>query len=157
MKNFVKIRHSRRDSSGFSMVELMVAMSFIGIGLLSLAQLFVMSAKSTGVARKDSQAVNLASEIVERMRSEPFQDMVDIFDNIDTKYPATVPVESREWAAHVQDQLGPGGRGRVRIVDQTEDPSLTSGLVRIEVITSWVDRGDTLNMTTSTYVSRMGV
>jgi prepilin-type N-terminal cleavage/methylation domain-containing protein len=152
-----KTDRSAARSAGFSLVELMVAMAFVGIGLLSLGQIFIMSAKSTGLGRKDSQAANLAAEIIERMRSETFDDMCDLFDNVDTKVPLSLPLESRDWAEHVQQQLGPGARGRVDIVDETEDATLVDGLVRVDVITTWVDRGDTINLRTSVLVSKMGV
>jgi Tfp pilus assembly protein PilV len=148
------VRRTTGNESGFSLVELMVAMGFIGAGLLSLAQLFVLSIKHTDVARKDTAAMNLSSEIVERMRSVEYDDMVTIFDNIDTKNPTTVPVESRDWADHLVDQLGNGARGRVDIVNNADG---RQDLARIDVVITWVDRGDTLNTSTSVYVSKMGV
>lgn len=149
------MRTTRRvtDESGFSLVELMVAMGFIAAGILSLGQLFVMSVKHADVGRKDTVAMNLASEIIERMRSEKYDTMVGTFDNIDTKVSASIPAKSRDWASHVTTLLGNGSRGRVDITNNAEG---RNGLARVDVIMSWVDRGDTLNLTTTVFVSKMG-
>lgn len=144
----------RARNEGFSLVELLVAIGFIGLGLLSLGQLFVMSVKSADVGRKDTAAMNLACEIVERMRSVPYEDMVAAFDGLDTSQPASIPAESRDWADHLSAALGPGCRGVVSVADGVEN---RNGLARIDVTVSWVDRADTLRLTSTVYVSKMGV
>jgi len=135
----------------------MVAMAFIGIGLMALAQIFIMSAKHTSVGRKDSAAANLASEVLDRMRCLQYDDMVTAFRDVDTSVPTTVPVESRDWSNHVVEQLGPGARGRVRIFTDVEDATLVRGLARVEVTLTWADRGDTVNLTTPVLISKVGV
>ncbi|MFN0149125.1 MAG: prepilin-type N-terminal cleavage/methylation domain-containing protein [bacterium] len=150
-------RSNRFSNDGFSLVELMVAMAFIGIGLMALAQVFIMSAKHTSVGRKDSAATHLSAEILDRMRCLPYDDMVAAFRDVDTNVPSTVPVQSREWSTHLADQLGPGARGRVRIFTDIDDGTLVRGLARVEVTISWADRGDTLNLMTPVLISKVGV
>lgn len=157
MRHNATDRGNGRNRGGFSVVELMVAMVFVGVGLLSLAQVFIMSNKNASVGKKDSVALNLSNEILERMRTEKFDDMVATYDNIDTKVSSTVPAPARAWASHVTQQLGIGARGRVDVLDETDDATLTDGLVRVDVITTWVERGDTVNLKTSVMISKMGV
>lgn len=58
-----------RASGGFSMVEALVALVVLGVGMLGIASLYVVTLRSSGSAMSRMQAVNLASDIGDRIRA----------------------------------------------------------------------------------------
>lgn len=60
---------SASKSSGFTLIEVMVAILVLGVGLLSFALLQTMSVRFTQSANQRTKATNLAAELLEQMRS----------------------------------------------------------------------------------------
>lgn len=60
---------SRRRMSGISLVESMVALIVISVGMLGIAGLYLSSLQAGRSANLRSQAVNLASEMADRIRA----------------------------------------------------------------------------------------
>jgi type IV pilus assembly protein PilV len=54
---------------GFSMVEVLVALVVLGVGMLGVASLYVVTLRSSGSAISRMQAVNLASDLADRIRA----------------------------------------------------------------------------------------
>lgn len=63
-----KLSNSRR-SCGFSMVEVLVALVVLCVGMLGVASLYIVTLRSSGSAITRMQAVNLASDIGDRIRA----------------------------------------------------------------------------------------
>lgn len=61
-----------RRQSGFSLVEVMVAMVVLAVGMLGMASLYVTTLRSSGSAMSRLQAVNLASDLADRIRANRF-------------------------------------------------------------------------------------
>jgi len=59
----------RASSSGFTMVEVLVALVVLGVGLLGIASLYVVTLRTSGGAIYRMQAVNLASDLGDRIRA----------------------------------------------------------------------------------------
>ena len=59
----------KRQSSGFTLLEVMIAMMILAIGLLGMASLMVTSLQNNQGAYARAQATVLAYDIVERMRA----------------------------------------------------------------------------------------
>lgn len=57
--------------AGYSFFEVLVAMLVLGIAVMGFAGLQVRALNSTGVAHTRSQAMTIASELVERIRANP--------------------------------------------------------------------------------------
>ena len=62
---------ARRKCAGMSMVEALVAVLIVGIGLMGVASLIVESVRNGHGALLRTQAVNLVSDMVERIRANP--------------------------------------------------------------------------------------
>ncbi len=62
------LRTSKRIR-GFSMVEALVALVVLGVGMLGIASLYVVTLRTSGSAISRMQAVNLASDLGDRIRS----------------------------------------------------------------------------------------
>jgi type IV pilus assembly protein PilV len=58
-----------RSHSGFTLVEMLVALVVLGVGMLGVASLFAVTLQSGGGAISRMQAVNLASDIADRIRA----------------------------------------------------------------------------------------
>jgi type IV pilus assembly protein PilV len=56
---------------GFTLVEVMVALVVLAVGMLGIAGLYVTSLRSGGGAIYRMQAVNLASDLADRIRANP--------------------------------------------------------------------------------------
>jgi type IV pilus assembly protein PilV len=56
-------------SQGFSMVEALVALVVLGVGMLGIASLYVVTLRASGSAISRMQAVNLATDIGDRIRA----------------------------------------------------------------------------------------
>lgn len=57
---------------GFSLVEVMVALVVLAVGMLGIASLSVTTLRSSGSAISRMQAVNLASDLADRIRANRF-------------------------------------------------------------------------------------
>jgi type IV pilus assembly protein PilV len=60
---------SRQHSRGFTMVEMLVALVVLSVGMLGIASLFLTAMRSGGSAISRMHAVNLASDISDRIRA----------------------------------------------------------------------------------------
>ena len=58
-----------RASAGFSLVETMVALVVLAVGMLGIAGLYVTTLRSGGEAIYRMQAVNLAADLADRIRT----------------------------------------------------------------------------------------
>lgn len=58
-----------RSQRGFTMVEVLVALVVLGVGLLGIASLYVVTLRTSGGAIYRMQAVNLASDLGDRIRA----------------------------------------------------------------------------------------
>ena len=64
--------NSYRPQSGFSIVEVMVALVVLAVGMLGIAGLYVTTLRTSGSAISRMQAVNLASDMADRIRANRF-------------------------------------------------------------------------------------
>jgi len=62
-------RSMHRSVGGFSMIEVLIALVILGIGMLGLALLQTMNLRYTKSAQQRTQAINLASEILDTIRA----------------------------------------------------------------------------------------
>ena len=60
---------ARQDQGGFTLVEAMVTLVVLAVGMLGIAGLYVTTLKSGGGAIYRMQAVNLASDLADRIRA----------------------------------------------------------------------------------------
>lgn len=134
-----------RPVRGFALVEVMVALAILAVGMLGMAVLLLQSLRASRAASERTQAVNLASDIVERMRANraagvaydtetgsPDPRFVAACESrIDDCDPATLAGHDlRGWLDGVSAAL-PGGVGTVRV----DHPA--GGLDRWTISVSW--------------------
>ena len=84
-------------NSGFSLVEVLVAIVLLSIGLLGLAKLQFWGVRHTGSAYFRTQATQIASEMAERLRANPIGVAAgDYVLNPDGCKPAACPVSTAD-------------------------------------------------------------
>lgn len=101
--------------SGFTLVEVLVALIVLAIGLLGLAQLQARGLKFNQDAYVRSQATTLAYEIIDRMRSN--RASVDLYTAGDpggtcTPSTSSVTMDLNCWYDHIRSTL-PAGTGAI--------------------------------------------
>jgi prepilin-type N-terminal cleavage/methylation domain-containing protein len=144
----------RRD--GFTLVELLVAVTLLAIGIMSVGQIFAVSARNASFGRTETTAVSLAREIQEKILSESVEQVQTMFDGVDTADAGTVTVPCTVWANHLMDQLGPTGRGRIWVRDSTEDAELLPGMFSVEIEISWLRAGETVSVPVRFAITEIG-
>jgi type IV pilus assembly protein PilV len=61
--------NAHRFQTGFSIVEVLVALVVLAVGMLGMAGLYVTTLRSSGTAISRMQAVNLAADMADRIRA----------------------------------------------------------------------------------------
>lgn len=149
-------RTRRGPKSGFTLVELMIAVFLMTIGVLAVSQVMAVANRHTAYAREEMIANSLAQEIREKIMSETFGDVKSIFNGVDTDNIGTITAPAADWADHVADRLGPTGRGRITVLDPEEDPDLEYGMLGVEVLLTWKERGNDVELPLKFAIARIG-
>lgn len=68
----------RKSQSGFSMIEVMVAMLIVAIGILGIAGLQVLSLRMNQSALLRTEALQLGRDMIDRMRANKTQDYAPV-------------------------------------------------------------------------------
>jgi prepilin-type N-terminal cleavage/methylation domain-containing protein len=63
---------NKRSESGFSLIEVMVAIVILTVGLLTLAQTMVIATRSNDLSGRMTSCAALAKEQMERLKAAPF-------------------------------------------------------------------------------------
>ena len=133
----------RNRVSGFSMIEVLVALLVLALGLLGFALLQTMNLRYTQSADYRTHATNLAYELLDQMRvnnmtaadyeSASFTDATTVSSNCDRPIGAGVAVSVivGRWQCQVVRTLGQESAATIEFDD-------VSGLVTIEL--DWGDR-----------------
>jgi type IV pilus assembly protein PilV len=81
-------------SKGFTLLEVMIAVSILAVGMLGIAAMHLMSLKDNRDAHLRSQAVLLTNDMAERMRSNKSQVYANAYDSINTANVTGAPAVS---------------------------------------------------------------
>jgi len=146
-----------RAGAGFTLVELMIAVFILSVGILSVGRLFVFAQNHSAHGRQETMAVSLAQEIREKILSKQFDEIVPLFDGVDTDLPDTITLPCQTWAEHLAAGLGPSGRGTVEILDHLGDPEITGGMLTVRIGVSWIENGARKEAPMRFSLSRMGI
>jgi len=63
----------KAGETGFSLIEIMVAMTFLGIGLLVIAQLIPLGMAGVTEARNRTSAVQTAQRVLDQLRTDGYE------------------------------------------------------------------------------------
>jgi type IV pilus modification protein PilV len=122
--------HKRRDDRGFSLIEVMIAMTFLAIGLLAVAQMIPMGLSGVTQARVRTNAVQAAQERMDMLRAAEFEDAsltAGAYSETDGKY-------TLDWT----------------ITDNTPAPKVK----RVDLVASWPNFSGTQSVALTTYIAK---
>ena len=127
-----RVGAGRGDEAGFTLVESLIAIVILAVGLVGVANLFLVGATSNSMANLGTASAAQAQEAMEKLKTVPFQDLVpggsldvDTVNYFQTKTIPGVGVIRTRWT--IAD-LGVGGANTYYIVVLSEP--LAGGLAR---------------------------
>lgn len=117
------------NQKGFTLVEVLVAVAIVSVGLLAVASMQSTAIKGNTSARDATIAVQLAEEMIDRIRANA-GDAPGDYNGIDTNNNCTTPAgladpvlgDCTQWRARLLDTTGlglPGARGTVTVTDSS--------------------------------------
>ena len=118
----------KRDADGFSIVEVLIALSVFMIGALAVGSMTFNSINENASARMITEATNLAEQRIERLIGQSYESISDN-EIVDGAYKVS-------W-------------------DVTEDAVL-SGTKSVVVTVTWLDQGESKNLSIQHLISPNG-
>lgn len=142
----MRMRNRRRGGgrqSGFSMIEVLIALLVLSFGLLGLALMQTLNLRYTQSAQQRTLAVNLASELLDTMRANRSQlaaysmdesdfeglDPEEVRQGCQTYETVTVANNIARWQCEVRESLGAGAYAEV----------VVAGAPAVAVTVYWTD------------------
>lgn len=121
--------HRRHRQTGFTLLEVLIALLVLSIGLLGLAALQTTGLRSNQMASMRTLATQFAYDITDRMRSNPVGVANGEYAIARTASPATLPAtiaetDLSEWRANITTRL-PQGASEITVCDGTTVPACT--------------------------------
>lgn len=126
-----------RRAAGFSLIEVLIALVVLAFGLLGLALLQTVNLKYTQSANQRTQAVNLAGQLLDMMRSNRSQlpEYIMTPANFSSITPPASGCASTglmgaagnvpRWQCDVKETLGPDATARVAVDAPTRTVTVT--------------------------------
>ncbi len=116
---------ARRRNRGFTLIEAMVALIVLSVGLLGIAALYVETLRANRTSLYRTQAVNMATDIGDRMRSnrDPALAVAGFYDcggacAVGEGGNAIAIADLTDWLTQIQTQL-PGGTANITYTAST--------------------------------------
>ncbi len=111
----------RKSETGFTLIEVLIALLVLSVGLLAMNTMQVMAVRTNTVASSMTTANSLAQGMVDRFRSDP--------SNV-ANFAASTTIDLVGWQAQVANAL-PSGQGTVAVAP------IPTNLNRVTVTVSW--------------------
>lgn len=115
------------DKSGFSLIEVIIAISILAIGILTVTSLQVSAIRGNSSANKITAATTLADQRMEALKSTGFLSLA----NTSWTAAETIGIFSRQWQI-----------------------TTTGNLKQIDVRVTWADMGVSRQVNISSYLAR---
>lgn len=113
-------RPARRDSRGFTLLEVLVAVAVLGLALVSLLSLHVRNIDLIGRDQRITEATLLARGLMSEVESGPFPDLGVESGDFEVEYPERYP--DLRWEREVTPTPVPNVREvRVRVFRGEEE------------------------------------
>jgi len=130
------MRHPSHRAKGFSLIETLVAIAFLGMMVISLLSVLTYGFGSVARTRQVALAAQICQERVEAVRNMPFDAIL-----------ALGPTFSSDKLARLS-----AGQG-LQVVETSSGPDIK----KLTVSVSWSYRGQTRRKDIVTFITRMGV
>jgi prepilin-type N-terminal cleavage/methylation domain-containing protein len=138
----------RTDERGFTIMELLVAIAFIGVVLVSLTNLFIGLRQINRAANNYMIAVEVAQQYMEKYRNTPYSSIATGTTDVTTAalaaYPSLLAPRTATTAVVYVNTSG---------VTQTYD----TGIKKVDMSISYKDRTGTRQVQFSTQIAELGL
>lgn len=154
------MRHLLREKRGLTLAEVILAAAIISVAVLAIVGLFPTALQNVRYGGHMSQASSLAQEMVELIRTQPFN-MVSNYNGLDTRnapppLPPAVQAHFNQWKTDIApaNPAGalPQGWGTVAVGAVPGGPP---DLLQVTISVGWREGGNQ-TITIVTYVARYG-
>lgn len=143
------MRMCKRHQSGFTLVEVLVALLIVSIGLLGIAAMQSLALRNTGSSMERSQAVIQTYSYLDVLRANRDRAVLSQLDMnmvCDAENLPSSQVEQRTWITQLHQTLGPDscgkveclGGGKCTITVQWNDTRAEGGSAVQELVTETV-------------------
>lgn len=140
---------SRRSHSGFSLVEVLIALIIMSVGMLGIAGLYVQSLQAGRTSMFRHHAVTLAGDVADRIRANPTAGAL---------YAATVGGDNNCIAGGIDCTPGQMAANDIDLWQTQADEALPNGQIAItfddtvnpptyEIVVNWDEPGETPSYT----------
>lgn len=149
-----------KSNDGFSLVEVLIAITLLAIGLLAVAGMQTTAISGNSFSQTGTVAVHLAEEMVDRIRSnagirpDRYADVSTSSSVADLALDLEEPAETDvlDWKARLGSSSLPNATGTI-----TVDPNTPIGnTATVRVTVSWGLGGNTRNVTLTTILETWG-
>lgn len=130
----IKQHQSNLNDNGFTLIEMLIAISIFAIGFLAVASLQISAGKSNRTASETTAAVNIAADRMERLMSASFTDALLDSDPTNNPHPDNQGKYNIQWVVTDTD-LSADGVDDAKIVNLTVSwtPYLSGGAAQRNV------------------------
>ena len=130
---------SLRDERGYTLMELIVAMAFVGVVIVSLTDLFTALRQINRAANNYTIATQVAQQIIEQYRNTPFSSLT------------LGTVDDSSYLSPYSSLLSP------RSATVTISQPGVAGIDQVDVAVSYTDRTGTKQVQFSTQIANKGL
>jgi len=164
--NQVAINSAVSPQSGFSLLEVLIAVVILSVGLLGLAGMQVTSLKYVTSSLQRTQATSLAYDILDRLRANPGGTYVTVLGTPASNYSSssgacfgsgagcsanqTALFDLSEWKTSIESLL-PNGQGEVAV----QAPGAGTTTREVTITLEWEDRRDVQGATTAAKILQL--
>jgi type IV pilus modification protein PilV len=114
----IKQHQSNLNDNGFTLIEMLIAISIFAIGFLAVASLQVSAGKNNRTASETTAAINIASDRMERLMNASFTDALLNPDPTVNPHPDNQGKYSIQWVVTNTD-LNADGEDDAKIINLT--------------------------------------
>ncbi|MDP1568881.1 MAG: prepilin-type N-terminal cleavage/methylation domain-containing protein [Vicinamibacterales bacterium] len=135
-----------RNDSGFTLVEVLVAMLVFTVGIIALAQLMAVTMQMQAHGRNQTSAVRLAQDKLDQLMSLNFDTSAEVQitgensldENIDNYFDTDIQGYTRRWLI----EAGPDGNAdlrqiTIRVIPDVQDRRTATPFELMSIIRRW--------------------
>lgn len=123
----------KRSQTGFTLIEVLIAMTILSIGILGIAQMQIMAIGGNDTAGSTTVALNLAQQQLENIINADYDDLVDAnpANNADLTSIANVDYQNVDVEGNAVDF------GKYDLIWNVADSTPITNVKTVVVIVSW--------------------
>jgi hypothetical protein len=135
--------------TGFSLIEVTMALGLLATVLISIATLFILGGKQVHLGKSTTSATALTHSIMERIDQLPYSETYTYFGGTAASTIVAVNTpnagnNANQWHAEIESRLGPGSQGAIVVSPLGSASPLNMGsahALQVRVTITWKELG----------------